>query len=107
MYIVRSVAFVFLIVLSSVSLAQRQKSIVPELDAEGHKGDMARAAQKKANDRFDKGDENKNGFLEKEEVVKHFPYIAENFAKYDKDDNGKLTWEEFLGHDKWKRDAGK
>lgn len=83
------------------------KSVVPELDAEGHKGDMARAAQKKANERFDKGDADKDGFISKAEAVAAMPYIAENFAKYDKNEDGKLTWEEFIGHDKWAREAAK
>lgn len=85
--------------------AARVKSVVPELDAEGHKGDMARAAQKKANQRFDKADADKDGFIAKDEAVAAMPYIAENFAKYDKDEDGKLSWEEFIGHDKWPREA--
>jgi len=89
---------------ASAAHAQRTKSIVPDLDAEGHKGDMARAAQKKANERFSKTDENNNGTLDKAEVAKHLPYVAESFEKYDKDGDGKLTWEEFIGHDKWKRE---
>ncbi|HET6718460.1 MAG TPA: hypothetical protein VFH22_02355 [Rhodocyclaceae bacterium] len=83
------------------------KSVVPELDAEGVKGDMARAAQKKANERFDKADADKDGFIAKAEAVTAMPYIAENFAKYDKNEDGKLTWEEFIGHDKWTREAVK
>lgn len=81
------------------------KSVVPELDAEGVKGDMARAAQKKANERFDKADADKDGFIAKAEAVTAMPYIAENFAKYDKNGDDKLTWEEFIGHDKWTREA--
>jgi hypothetical protein len=81
------------------------KSAVPELDAEGHKGDMARAAQKKANQRFDKADADKDGFISNDEAVAAMPYIAENFANYDKNEDGKLSWEEFIGHDKWPREA--
>ena len=87
--------------------AQRTKSAVPELDAEGHKGDLARAAQKKANERFDKADADKDGVVSKDEAVAAMPYIAENFAKYDKNEDGKLSWEEFIGHDKWTREAAK
>lgn len=87
--------------------AQRTKTIVPELDAEGHKGDMARAAQKKANERFDRTDADKDGFLSKDEAAAGLPYVAENFPKYDKNNDGKLTWEEYLGHDKWKREPAK
>ena len=91
----------------SPAYAQRTKTIVPELDAEGHKGDMARAAQKKANERFDKADADKDGQVSKEEAMVAMPFVGENFAKYDKDKDGKMTWEEFLGHDKWKREAAK
>lgn len=86
--------------------AQRSpKTVVPELDAEGQKGDMARAVQKKANERFDKADANKDGFIAKEEAAVSLPHFAENFEKYDKNKDGKLSWEEFVGHDKWKREV--
>lgn len=91
----------------STALAQRTKTVVPEIDAEGHKGDMARAAQKKANERFDKADADKDGFVTKDEAAATLPFIAENFEKYDKNKDGKMSWEEYLGHDKWKREAVK
>ena len=89
----------------SIAHAQRTKSVVPELDSEGHKGDMARAAQKKAVERFDKADADKDGFISKDEAMATLPYIAENFDKYDKKKDDKLSWEEFVGHDKWKREV--
>lgn len=101
-------ALALLVLTLSPAHAQRgAKSVVPELDAEGVKGDMARAAQKKANERFDKADADKDGFIAKDEAVAAMPYIAENFAKYDKNNDGKLSWEEFIGHDKWTREAVK
>lgn len=103
----RLLVFVFSLALPAAGFAQRQKSIVPDLETEGHKGDMARAAQKKANERFDKADEDKDGFITKEEAVKHLPYVAENLGKFDKNTDGKLTWEEYIGHDKWKREPAK
>lgn len=104
----RPAAFVLATLLPfSMAHAQRTKSVVPELEAEGHKGDMARAAQKKAVERFDKADADKNGFVSKAEADAALPYVAENFDKYDKDKDGKLSWEEFVGHDKWKREAAK
>jgi hypothetical protein len=93
--------------LPAAAFAQRQKSTVPDLEAEGHKGDMARAAQKKANERFDKADEDKDGLITKEEALKQLPYVGENFDKFDKSKDGKLTWEEYIGHDKWKRESSK
>lgn len=90
------------------ALAQRGvKSVVPDLEAEGHRGDMARAAQKKANERFDKADDDKDGFISKDEAAAHLPFVAEKFESYDKSKDGKLSWEEFIGHDKWKRETAK
>lgn len=103
----RLLVLVFCLVLPAAGFAQRQKSIVPGLETEGHKGDMARAAQKKANERFDKADENKDEVITKEEALKHLPYVGENFDKFDKSKDGKLTWEEYIGHDKWKREPAK
>ena len=104
----RSAGFLLALLLPcSLAHAQRTKSTVPELDAEGHKGDMARAAQKKAIERFDNADADKDVFISKDEAVAALPYIAENFDKYDKNKDGKLSWEEYVGHDKWKHEAVK
>jgi hypothetical protein len=91
----------------SPALAQRTKTVVPEIDAEGHKGEMARAAKEKANERFNKADANNDGFVTREEATATLPFIAENFEKYDKNKDGKMSWEEYLGHDKWKREPAK
>lgn len=106
---VRLLAVLLLLVSMSFSsaYAQRTKTIVPDLDTEGHKGDMARAAKKKANERFDKFDENGNGVLEKSELETHAPYKAKNIEKYDTDGDGALTWQEFVGHDRWERESSK
>lgn len=84
--------------------AQSQKSGVPGLDEKSHKGDVARQAQKKVNDDFNTADEDNSGDLSRPEVAKHFPFREQNFERYDKDKDGKLNWEEFVGHDRWKRD---
>jgi Ca2+-binding EF-hand superfamily protein len=91
----------------SPALAQRTKSVVPELDAEGHKGDMVRAAKDKANERFNKADADSDGWVTREEATASLPFIAENFEKYDKNKDGKMSWEEYVGHDKWKREPAK
>ena len=82
---------------------QGQKSIAPEIDEAGRKGEMDRLAQKKSNDHFETADEDKNGALSRAELAKHFPYFDQNFERYDKNKDGALSWEEFVGHDKWKR----
>jgi Ca2+-binding EF-hand superfamily protein len=95
-----------LLPVASVAIAQRPKTAVPNIDEESRKGEMARAAQKKANERFTAADEDKSGTISREEAAKHFAYIAENWDRYDKNKDGVLSWEEFVGHDKWKRQAG-
>ncbi len=84
--------------------AQSQKSGVPSLDDQSRKGDMARLAQKKVNDDFNLADEDNSGDLSRPEVAKHFPFREQNFERYDKNKDAKLSWEEFVGHDRWKRE---
>lgn len=103
----RPLLFLAFLLVLPLAHAQRTKSTVPELEAEGHKGDMARAAQKKANERFDKADADKDGQISKDEAAATLPYVADNFEKYDKNKDGKLTWEEYLGHDKWTREPAR
>lgn len=80
------------------------QTIVPSLDQPGRKGDMARLVQQKAKEKFDAADRDKDGKLSKEEVAAAFPYMTENFGKYDKNGDDFLSWEEYVGHDRWKKD---
>ena len=79
------------------------QSVVPKADAPGHKGDMARLAQEKAKAKFAAIDENKDDKLSREEVAKQFRYLAENFDKHDANKDGFLSWEEYVGHNRWPR----
>lgn len=86
--------------------AQRAKSIVPDLDAEGKPGEIARAQFRKSVEKFDRIDENKDGAIDRAEADKQFSeYEKGGFDGRDKNKDGKLSWEEFLGHDRWKKDA--
>ncbi|WP_168204890.1 EF-hand domain-containing protein [Noviherbaspirillum sp. UKPF54] len=91
-------------VLLAAAGALPAQTIVPTLDQPGRKGDMARLVQQKAKEKFDTADRDKDGKLSQEEVAAAFPYMTEHFAKYDKDGDGFLSWEEFLGHNRWKKD---
>ena len=82
--------------------AQAQ-TMVPPLDQDGRKGDVARAAKQRAMEKFDALDEDKDGKLSREEVEKGAPYLAEKFAERDKDNDGFLSWEEYVGHNRWPR----
>lgn len=78
------------------------KSVIPDLNEASRKGDMARLAQQKSEDRFNAADEDKDGQLSRAEVAKHLPFYEANFERYDKNKDGFLSWNEFVGHDKWK-----
>lgn len=77
------------------------QSIVPKLDENGRRGEMARMVKEKSAAQFDQADVNKDGKLSKEEVSVVSNYFAENFEKRDLDKDGFLNWKEFVGHDRW------
>jgi Ca2+-binding EF-hand superfamily protein len=79
------------------------RTLVPKLDEEGRKGDVARMIKEKTAAQFDAADGNKDGKLSREEVARQFPHMSENFDRRDIDKDGFLGWEEFVGHDRWKR----
>ena len=88
---------------SGTAFAQRTRSIVPELDDDGRRGEIARIAEKRAEERFNRTDTDKDDRLSAQELAVTAPYMAENFKTYDKNEDGFLSWEEFIGHDRWKR----
>jgi hypothetical protein len=85
---------------AACGVAQAQ-SIVPKLDADGRKGEVARTLKEKTQAQFESADANKDDKLSREEVAVHFRYMAENFDKRDTDKDGFLDWEEFVGHSRW------
>jgi hypothetical protein len=92
---------VYLLVLTLACASVHAQSIVPNLEQQGRKGDVARTLKEQSVARFDKADEDKDGKLSREEVGKHFRYMAENFDKLDVNKDGFLSWEEFVGHNRW------
>lgn len=79
------------------------QSIVPSLDEQGRRGEMARLMKEKTAKQFDGADENKDGKLSRAEVATISRYITENFDKRDADRDGLLSWEEYVGHNRWPR----
>jgi len=79
------------------------QTVVPKLDQEGRKGDVARQAKQKAADRFTAIDKDKDGRLSKAEVDVDAAYLAENFQVRDLNHDGFLSWEEYVGHTRWER----
>ena len=96
----RKSSLVFFVLLATSAAAYSQ-SLIPDLDASGTRGEMARAEKKKAEARFDAMDGNKDGKLSKDEVMGKSEYLASNFDKLDSNKDGVLSWEEFLGHNRW------
>lgn len=93
--------FFILLVTAGATYAQ---TVVPQLDQSGRKGDMARLAHKQAQEKFDAADTDKDGKLSPAETAKTLPYLSENFGKHDKNKDGFLSWEEYVGHNRWKKD---
>lgn len=89
-------------IFSFVSFAQAQ-TIVPNLDETGARGDIARKMKDKSVAEFDAADTDKDGKLSREEVdkAKAFNYFSANFDKHDRNKDGFLDWNEFVGHNRW------
>lgn len=79
------------------------QTMIPKLDQEGRKGDVARQARQKALDRFNAADKDKDASLSLEEVAQDSPYLAEKFSERDTNRDGFLSWEEYVGHNRWEK----
>ena len=89
-----------LIIFSGTLEAQ---TMIPKLDQEGRRGEVARLAKQRAMDKFDAADENKDGKLSRQELEKTAPVLVDKFNERDKDRDGFLSWDEYIGHDRWPR----
>lgn len=100
----RTCLAVFSLAMAVLTLpAAHAQNMVPKLDVEGRRGDIARLAKQRAQEKFDNADADKDGKLSKAEVDKALPYLGETFAEHDKNKDGFLSWEEYIGHDRWPR----
>ena len=93
----KSVWFCALLLTGSHAFAQ---SVIPKIDQEGRKGDIGRMQAEKAMKRFDELDANKDGKLTPDEVGQ-VEYLSAGFEKHDKNKDGNLSWEEYVGHNRW------
>ena len=76
-------------------------SIVPDINAKGYRGDIARKILAKSTDLFLKADMNQDNLISVEEAGQHLPHVSKDFSRYDKNKDDGISWQELLGHDKW------
>lgn len=88
----------------AIPLTAAAQSRIPSLDRDDRLGEVGRAARQKAIERFDSADADKDGKLAREEIKDRSPYLSENFDQLDKNRDGFLDWQEFIGHDRWKKE---
>ncbi|WP_434516043.1 hypothetical protein AB6Q56_05130 [Dechloromonas sp. ARDL1] len=79
------------------------QTMVPKLDQEGRKGEVARLARQKAQERFNAADSDKDGRLSPQEAANDSHYLAEKFSERDTNHDGFLSWEEYVGHNRWEK----
>ena len=96
-------ALIAVIIGSAVFSSASAQTMVPKLDQEGRKGDVARLARQKAQERFNAADADKDGRLSQQEASKDSPYLAEKFSERDTNRDGYLSWEEYVGHNRWEK----
>lgn len=77
---------------------------IPSLEQQDHRGEVGRYAHRKAVERFDGIDADKDGKLSRAEVAARSSYMSDNFERMDADRDGYLNWQEFVGHDRWKKE---
>jgi len=94
---------IFILLYAALTVPTIAQTMVPKLDQEGRKGDVARLARQKAQERFNAADLDKDGRLSQEEVAKDSPYLAEKFSERDTNRDGFLSWEEYVGHNRWEK----
>lgn len=95
--------FLFALVVAAWSAVGLAQTIIPKLDQEGRKGDMARLAKETALKKFEAADTDKDDRLSKEELAVGHSYMAANFERLDVNKDGYLSWEEYVGHNRWPR----
>lgn len=89
--------------LACICTSANAQTMVPKLDQEGRKGDVARLAKQKAQERFLAIDKDNDGRISRTEAEMNAPYLAEKFKERDVNADGTLSWEEFVGHNRWER----
>lgn len=80
---------------------QQTKTIVPDITAAGHRGELARAILARSSERFLEADENRDYQISVDEAETHLPHVSREFSDYDKNGDGGISWQEYVRHDQW------
>ena len=90
-----------LLVSLALDAAGQAGTIVPKIKDKGRPGDIARMQREKPARLFLGADTDGDNRVSLAEATEHLPYYGNNFARYDKNNDGELSWQEYLGHDRW------
>ena len=97
--------FAGILLMSGSAIGQTQpggaSSIIPDMNDQGRRGDVARIMMEQAEDRFLRADLNRDYLISPEEARQELGHIGNNFSRYDKNRDGSVSWQEMLGHSKW------
>ena len=78
-----------------------KKTVIPDINAPGHRGDIARRILARTSEQFLNADMNRDYLISVDEAGQHLPHVSREFSRYDRNQDGSLTWQELLGHDEW------
>ena len=78
-----------------------KKTVVPDINAPGHRGDIARRVLARTSEQFLNADINRDYLISVDEAGQHLPHVSKEFSRYDRNQDGSVTWQELLGHDEW------
>ena len=76
-------------------------TIVPDINAEGHRGDLARAILARSSARFLEADQNQDYRISIGEAEAYLPHVSRAFLDYDKNGDGGISWQEYVRHNQW------
>ena len=78
-----------------------KKSIIPDINAEGRRGEIARMMLRKSTRQFLETDFDKDNRISPVEAEEYLPFISHEFERYDRNGDQAIDWQEFVGHDQW------
>ena len=86
---------------SPIAVLQAQESIIPDINAKGQRGEIARKMHERSSLLFLRADTNQDYKISQPEAAENLTFISNNFSQYDRNNDNSLSWQEYLGHDQW------